>query len=360
MVEATQNILKELVIKPTLYCYHKCPYCDLRQDYYGSMLDNEKLRISTQRSPERPGNIPLDLALKTIEQGAAMGMTSLLFSGGDPLLYPHLTELVHAGARHPGVFVFMNSVGTHVTVDRVRELLDAGLCAWNFSIDTLDAAEYAKLRGVRNALPVIMNAVETVRLASASYPDFCINYMTVITKANFRDLPTLLTHCLETNIASLFLMNLYGNTDLLLDESEIVEFREHVVPRMLSAIAQSSRAEIVLENAKTVLGSFFSPDNSDENYAAGRYWATLDDARRACNAPNRYALVEPDGRVLPCCMVEISHEGEVGNVTGRTLSEVWHDVGYQEFRASRINFCQSCSAPRHKTLGLIPKMCRQF
>lgn len=26
--------LTQLVLKPTVFCYHRCPYCDLRQDYY--------------------------------------------------------------------------------------------------------------------------------------------------------------------------------------------------------------------------------------------------------------------------------------------------------------------------------------
>jgi radical SAM protein with 4Fe4S-binding SPASM domain len=86
----------------------------------------------------------------------------------------------------------------------------------------------------------------------------------------------------------------------------------------------------------------------------------MEAARAACNVPNYYALVEPDGRVLPCCLVEISHEGEVGNVMDRSLGDVWAGTGYRQFREERIPFCQQCSAPRHRTLGLIPKMCRQF
>jgi MoaA/NifB/PqqE/SkfB family radical SAM enzyme len=354
--------LAELVIKPTLFCYHKCPYCHLRQTYYDQMLDGAKATARDRDGLTRPGNMPLDLAIRSINDGAAMGMTSLLFSGGDPLLYPHLTELVQAGARHPGVFVYMNSVGTHVTEAKVRELLDAGLAAWNFSVDTLDEMKYARLRGLQNALPTIMDAIRTVRRVAVSYPEFCINYMCAITQENFRDLPALLSHCLETDVASMYLMNVYGDTTgaHLLSESDIKKFRSDVVPEMLEVIANAGRDPIVLENARSVLGSFFSPDNSDANYAAGKYWATADDARHACNSPNRYALIEPDGRVLPCCMVEISHQGEVGNVSNRSLGDVWHDDGYTRFRADRIDYCQSCSAPRNKTLGLIPKMCRQF
>lgn len=144
--------LKQFVLKPTVYCYHRCPYCDLRQDYYKGMVADRKhlLRLLPRGGGVRmpnPGHMPLDLALRTIDEAATLGMEELQLSGGDPLLYPHLVDVIRAAKRHPGVFVLMNSVGTGVTVEKAREIINAGLGAWNFSVDTLDPAKYEKLRG---------------------------------------------------------------------------------------------------------------------------------------------------------------------------------------------------------------------
>jgi MoaA/NifB/PqqE/SkfB family radical SAM enzyme len=362
-----RRALTQLVLKPTIYCYHRCPYCDPRQDYYKDLVAERKNLL--ERAPREdgarmpnPGHMPRDLALRTIEQAAALGMRSLQLSGGDPLLYPHLLDVIQAGASYPGVFVFMNSVGTGVTVERAREIIEAGLGAWNFSVDTLDAAKYERLRGVRGAFPKIMQAIGTVRAAAADYPEFCINYMTVITRENFRDIPALVRHCLDTGVAGIYLMNVYGDTtgQALLTEPEIEEFRQEIVPAILGVLEEKDAPDVVQTNAATVMGSFFSAENPDSNYARGVYWPSMDAARDACNVPDYYALVEPDGRVLPCCLVEISHQGEVGNVTDRPLEEVWTGEGYRDFRRDRIPFCQTCSSPRNRTLGLIPKMCRQF
>ena len=359
-------VLTQLVIKPTLFCYHKCSYCDLRQDYYQDMIASKKselvlLSANGFRSAN-PGHMPLEMALRTIDEAAALGMNSLQLSGGDPLMYPHLIDVIRAGARHPGVFVFMNSVGTGITVEKAREIIGAGLGAWNFSVDTLDPIRYERLRGVRDALPIIMKAIDIVRKAAADWPDFCINYMAVITRHNFRDIPDLLRHCVDTGVASVFLMNVYGDTTgaLLLTESNIREFRDETIPSVLAILKEERVAEVVQTNAEAVLGSFFSRDNSDSNYAQGIYWSDMDSAKRACGVPDYYALIEPDGRVLPCCLVEIFHDGEVGNVAERGLHHVWAGGRYTTFRRDRIPFCQKCSSPRNKTLGLIPKMCRQF
>ncbi len=357
--------LKQFVLKPTVFCYHRCPYCDLRQDYYGEMVADRKRALQLEplqgRRPN-PGHMPLDLALRTIDEAAALGMEELQLSGGDPLLYPHLIEVIRAAKRHPGVFVLMNSVGTGVTVEKARQIIDAGLGAWNFSVDTLDADLYERLRGVRGALPKIMEAIETVREAGAGFPGFRFNYMTVITRHNFRELPTLLGHCLQTGVASIYLMNVYGDTTgrSLLTEPEIREFRDQIVPEMLAVLRERGTPQIVQSNAAEVLASFFSAENPDSNYARGIYWPDMDTVRQACRVPDYYSLIEPDGRVLPCCLVEIAHQGEVGNVTDRALRDVWTGREFEHFRRERIPFCQQCSSPRNRTLGLIPMMCRQF
>jgi MoaA/NifB/PqqE/SkfB family radical SAM enzyme len=361
------RVLRQFVLKPTVFCYHRCPYCDPRQDYYRGMVADRKQALRTlprdggARMPN-PGHMPLDLALRTIDEAAALGMRELQLSGGDPLLYPHLVEVVRAAKRHPGVFVLMNSVGTGVTVEKAREVIDAGLGAWNFSVDTLDPAKYEKLRGVRNALPTIMKAVDTVRRAGAHDPEFRMNYLTVITRDNFREIPDLVAHCVDTGIASIYLMNVYGDTTgrSLLSVPEIGEFRDQVVPATLAVLRDRNTPDIVQTNAASVLGTFFSRENPDANYARGIYWPDADSVRQACRVPNFYTLVEPDGRALPCCLVEIAHQGEVGNVMNQPLADVWSGEAFETFRRDRIPFCQQCSSPRNMTLGLVPKMCRQF
>ncbi|EJO53958.1 radical SAM protein [Burkholderia multivorans] len=373
----TPRDLKQLVIKPTVYCFHKCPYCDLRQDYYQGVLEKNKARVIPVRDTRtstpglemnakaakiNPGHMPLEMALQSIDEAAALGMESMQLSGGDPLLYPHLTEVIRAAARHPGVFVFMNSVGTQVSAAKVRELIDAGLMAWNFSIDTLDPALYEELRGVNRALEKIMAAIATVRSVAVDYPDFCINYMTVITNKNYRELPDLFSHCLETGVASIYLMNVYGDVEgrSLLSVDQIQEFRNDIVPEILRRINEKSPYEIVKTNAEWVMNTFFSSENSDENYSKGIYWPNPEAAKAACRTPEHYALIEPDGKVLPCCLVEISHEGEVGDMSRNSLTEVWAASGYSDFRRDRIDFCVKCSSPRNKTVGFVPKLCRQF
>lgn len=364
--QTRQRRLTQFVIKPTVFCYHRCPYCDLRQNYYDGIVQDRKNTLKLAAGPgariTNPGHMPRDLALRLVEEAAQAGMQELQLSGGDPLLYPHLLEVITAAKAHPGVFVLMNSVGTGVTVERARAIIEAGLGAWNFSIDTLDPDLYEQLRGVRGALPTILDAFHTVREAGRVFPGFRTNFMSVITRQNFRGLPDVFDYAVAEDVASVYLMNVYGDTTgaSLLTISEIEEFRAETVPAILAVLERRGCADVVQRNAADVLATFFSADNTDANYAQGVYWPTMASAKSACHLPDFYALVEPDGRVLPCCMVEISHEGEVGSVVDESLAHVLGGPAHQRFDTDRIPFCQRCPSPRNRTVGLVPHMCRQF
>jgi radical SAM protein with 4Fe4S-binding SPASM domain len=326
------------------------------------MLAGEKL-LGRQKLGIKPGHMPLDFAKSLIDEASDLGAESLQLSGGDPLMYPHLEELIsHTKARNPNIFVFMNSVGTGVSDSRAKKIIDAGLGAWNFSIDTMNDEIYNSLRGVPDALRDVMTAVDTVKRAALDHPEFCVNMMTVITRHNFRELPTLVEYCLNNNFASAYFMNVYGanNGDLFLTVSEIQEFRNEIAPQIVEIVYSADVETIVKDNAKQVMATFFSDDNSDENYAIGQYFSSLEAAKTACVVPNYYGLIEPDGQVLPCCLVEISHEGVIGNARDDGLNAVWNSEKRASFNENRMEFCTKCSAPRHKTLGFVPKLCQQF
>ncbi len=359
--------LRKVVLKPSVFCFHRCGYCKPRQKYYREILRKTNGdEYGNSLSRVQHGHMPLQMALRQIQDAHALGMTECLFSGGDPLLYLHLTELVQAAAAPGGVFVYMNSLGSGVEGQKVRELMDAGLCAWNFSVDSIDAPTYDRIRGVTGAYQRLMEAVDIVGTARAThrrdFPLF-INFMTVITRHNYRDLPQLVKAALEKQISSVYFMNVYGDDgvgEFLLSKEEIRDLRDRVVPAILDVLHRATVPELVYSNCQEVLATFYSPDNCDENYEQGIWWTDLPTAKNACRIPEYCVHIEPGGRVLPCCMVEISHDNAVGDVKWNTLEEVWNGQAFRSFRMNKMDFCLRCPVQRNRTLGLIPEMCRQF
>jgi len=74
-----------------------------------------------------------------------LGITSVRFTGGEPLVAPHLDEVVAATAAlepRPSIALTTNGIGLS---DRAAGLARAGLDRVNVSLDTLDRARFAQI-----------------------------------------------------------------------------------------------------------------------------------------------------------------------------------------------------------------------
>jgi MoaA/NifB/PqqE/SkfB family radical SAM enzyme len=260
----------------------------------------------------------------------------------------------------------MNSIGYGVSDNKIKELLESGLGAWNISLDSISPSINDKLRGKKRTFENInnlINRINMIKYSNPNYSRFHINIMTVITKYNFLQIPDLIKYAISKKISSIYFMYVYGDNKLrqfLLNKEEINIFRSVVVPKTLKVMEENVASEIVNINAVNVLSELYPKDNPDTNYECGIYWTDFDTIKKKCQTPYYYALIEPTGIVLPCCLVEIAQEGIVGNIFNNSFKEIWNGKEYNAFRNKRIDFCLQCPSLRHKTLGLVPEMCRQF
>ncbi|MFA6030857.1 MAG: radical SAM protein [Elusimicrobiota bacterium] len=92
---------------------------------------------------------PLDTAgfLRRIDRLAELGAPRLHFTGGEPLLRADLPELAARASSH-GMLVFVETNGLLLDEGMVRRLKAAGVSSVNVSLDSADAAEHDRLRGV--------------------------------------------------------------------------------------------------------------------------------------------------------------------------------------------------------------------
>lgn len=84
-----------------------------------------------------------------------LGITNVRFTGGEPLVVRHLEEVVAATAAlrpRPEIAVTTNGLGL---ARRARQLKDAGLDRVNVSLDTVDAARFARITR-RDRLPDVL------------------------------------------------------------------------------------------------------------------------------------------------------------------------------------------------------------
>jgi cyclic pyranopterin phosphate synthase len=90
-----------------------------------------------------------------LEAAAGLGLSSVRFTGGEPLLRPELPQMIRAARRTPGIQEVALTTNGVLFGRRHRELLDAGLNRINISLDSLDAERFSSLTGGGELAPVL-------------------------------------------------------------------------------------------------------------------------------------------------------------------------------------------------------------
>ncbi len=124
----------------TLRCNSKCEFCDIWQK-------KEHYQLREQTLEEVEAN------LRDVKK---LGVTILDFTGGEPFLYPHLTEALRLAKKYK----FYTSVTTNCILypkyaEKIKGLTDI----LNFSFDSVDEHEHNKIRGVR-CFDKVMESIE--------------------------------------------------------------------------------------------------------------------------------------------------------------------------------------------------------
>jgi MoaA/NifB/PqqE/SkfB family radical SAM enzyme len=139
----TSNLSRcELIL--TGRCNFRCPYC---RRVGGSDIEFEQ-------------------AAGIVRQWALDGLYAIRFSGGEPLLYPKLRELVGL-ARAYGIQKIAVSSNGSLPFSKYEELVEAGVNDWSISLDACCAEDCNKMSGVKGAWNTITNNIR--ELVKKSY-----------------------------------------------------------------------------------------------------------------------------------------------------------------------------------------------
>jgi Fe-coproporphyrin III synthase len=101
-------------------------------------------------SPTRRERLPLHALIDAIEESEALGVGTLYLTGGEPLMYPRLAEVLAAADAIPGLEITVCTNGTLLN-ERHAELLRASHAKANISIDG-DEEFHDRFRAVKGAL----------------------------------------------------------------------------------------------------------------------------------------------------------------------------------------------------------------
>lgn len=160
-------------IKPTNVCNHNCYYCHYKNPYL--TLD--------EYNPN--DMIPREKMLEIVSDMKEMGVKAVTFSGGgEPLVYPYIEETMEK-VLEAGIDLSIITNGSMLKRKKAKLLAKA---KWvRISIDSINAANYAKIRGIGgDALPELLKNIEEFARIKDDTCELGINF--VIGKENYMEI----------------------------------------------------------------------------------------------------------------------------------------------------------------------------
>ena len=131
----------------TTQCNFRCPYCRGAQAF----------------SQDCSGHIEYKVATDVLKDWTDHGLRNVRFSGGEPMLYPHLKDLVRL-AKRGGVERIAISTNGSFPFSRYTDLLSAGVNDFSISLDACCSEDADKMAGRRG---VFENVTSNIRRLSA-------------------------------------------------------------------------------------------------------------------------------------------------------------------------------------------------
>ncbi len=129
MVDSYGRTIEYLRLSVTDRCNLSCLYCRGREDGAAG-------KGRTFSDPER---------IRTVSAAAALGISKVRITGGEPLLHDDLPGLCDAISRIPGISDLSLTTNGILLAECAKDLVKSGVGRINISLDTLRADRYAKI-----------------------------------------------------------------------------------------------------------------------------------------------------------------------------------------------------------------------
>ena len=201
--ESTTSKEIQIYLQTNTTCNQKCVFCN--------------------RPPrgERNLNVKLEDIKKRIEEISKNAKVKrIILTGGEPLLYPDLSEAIHWAKKY-GFITEIQTNGTLLNINKLSDFKKAGLDIINFAFHSHKKNISNKLRGVKFGFEEI---IKNLKLADKM--GFKIHIIHVINSLNYKDLPEFINY-----INDLALQIVWLNLSIVVPEGWAWE-NKWIIPRM--------------------------------------------------------------------------------------------------------------------------------
>lgn len=270
-----------LELDPTNECIHNCIWC----------ID------AVHRHDSKQASLPGDLALQIISDAKVMGVRSLVIKGGgEPLIYPHITELL-TQARRVGLEVGVITNGEMI-IDLKDVLLET--CSWiRISLDAGSAETHQHTHRPKNpgSFDKIWQGIHAV--ADKLY----CGIIYIIHPATFHEMAIAAKRAKAAGCRYIGFKRVVANRELF--DTELY--------MSIDANYLFARRQYQDENFSVMGFRIY-------NFTQGPHGEPYN----LCLGHHLVGIVAADGGVYACCSTRGRESHRFGSVYEKSLPEIWH------------------------------------
>jgi radical SAM protein with 4Fe4S-binding SPASM domain len=236
-----------------------------------------------------------------------MGVVAIILSGGEPLLYDDVCEVI-AAITELNMVPVISTNGSFLGSEMIEGLISAGLESIQVSLDAPNAEIHHFLTRTRNTFRTVLSGIQSLKSHG-----FYVRTNSVMTRHNYSSVGDLI--------------------DLLVD----IETNEIVItiqrPGSCESKTMNSASELGEREIEYVCQKV--GEKEDENHGQSRFqlnvereWRGPQDIIR-CGNLHSSLVIHPSGNVSICEMIENVPELSHGNVFESSLKEIWRGPSHQ-------------------------------
>lgn len=295
-------------IKPINACNHDCWYCAYHVDWLqlGNLMEYKDV-------------IPKDKMFEIIKDIIDMEVKAVTFSGGgEPLLYPHIVEVVETLARG-GVKMATLTNGSNLKGKVAEAFAEHG--TWvRISIDGWDGPSYAKARNIKET--AFDEVVQNMRDFAKRETKCVLGISYIVEKTNYK--------------------HIFEFAKLMKDVGV-----NHI--KLSGCVVSNSGVENNIYHAKLkdVVGSEINKcaDLNGEGFSVIDHYHELTDrfdkSYNFCPYLQYQTIIGADCKVYSCHDKAYTDEGELGSIKDRSFKEFWFSEENRQ-RIFQLNPSVSC------------------
>ncbi|MDQ7821545.1 MAG: radical SAM protein [Candidatus Eremiobacteraeota bacterium] len=296
----------------TYRCNERCLYCEL----------------PSRAGP--PGDEDTASMKDLLSQLARLGVSTVSFTGGEPLLREDMAELISYASGFK-VSTNLTTNGIKLTPGLSESLIAAGLDSLNISLDSADPEYVNTVRSSPKAFEGAVTAIETMAAAkkkqSSSRPNLSVS--TVLTSRNCEDVTGLIRFIKEKGADAIYFNVMEVDFNLYRENRS----RNYLDDREKLGAALALIRELRLKDAFI--------DNSPRYLARLGQYVSGPFPDVSCFAGYHSMVIDYRGAVFPCFYYFQNNRALATLARGEGLREFWHGREYERVRRELLS-CREC------------------